>query len=115
MSSLCQICSRQAAYLLTVVILLGFAASGRADPKPLSKEEQAKVDKAIDKAIGFLKGAQTKEGDWQWKMYKDGRYLVGQCALPAYALLEAGVPADDPVIQKAANYIRPRVLTNDQT
>jgi hypothetical protein len=35
--------------------------------------------------------------------------------MPAYALLESGVPADDPVIQKAAEYVRSRVLPSDYT
>lgn len=115
MSSTRCICVRKMVPVLSCVILLGFAAWGRADPKPLSKEEQAKVDRAIDKAVKFLKGAQTKDGDWQWKMYRQGQYLIGQCALPAYALLEAGVPAEDAVIQKAAEFIRLRVLMCDTT
>jgi hypothetical protein len=114
MSPMCCICLRKIAPLLSCAMLCGLVASIHADPKPLSKAEQAKVEKAIDKGVAFLKGAQTKQGDWQWKMYKD-KHFVGQCALPAYALLESGVTVDDPVIQKAAEYIRPRVLTNDQT
>jgi hypothetical protein len=93
--------------------LLCFAASANADPKPLSKAEQAKVDKAVEKAVAYLKRAQTKEGNWPTK-WKD-RFLVGECALPAYALLEAGVPADDPVIQKAAAFIRPKVADTNYT
>lgn len=93
--------------------LLGLAASANADPKPLSKEEQAKVDKAVEKAVAYLKRTQTKEGNWPTK-WKD-RFLVGECALPAYALLEAGVPANDPVIQKAANFIRQHNSTTDDT
>jgi len=100
--------------LLSCSILLGHATSVWADPKPLSKEEQAKVDKAIDKGIEFLKLTQTKRGDFLNKAYPES-FLVGQCALPAYALLEAGVPADDPVLEKAAKYIRPRALTAKQT
>jgi len=101
--------------LLSCSILLGHATSVWADPKPLSKEEQAKVDEAIDKGVAFLKKVQTKEGDFGWKMYNLNMYEVGQCALPAYALLESGVPADDPVIQKAAAFLRPRVLVNTHT
>ncbi|MGH7171734.1 MAG: hypothetical protein ACRELG_15770 [Gemmataceae bacterium] len=99
--------------VLCGAILLGFVATVRADPKPLPKDEQAKVDKAIDKAVAYLKRKQTKQGNWptHWK----NRYLVGECALPAYALLEAGVPANDPVIQKAADYIRPKVANTDDT
>ncbi len=85
------------------------------DPKPLSKEEQAKVDAAIDKGVAFLKKAQTKNGDFGWKMFDDGRYLVGQCALPAYALLESDVPTNDPVIQRAAAFLRQLVVLTDWT
>ncbi len=99
---------------LCSVLVLVCAAPAIADPKPLTKEEQTKVDKAIDRAIAYLKRTQTKQGDY-WPRRWMTEYLVGQCALPAYALLEAGVPADDPVIQKAAGYLRSRVLTNDRT
>jgi hypothetical protein len=47
---------RNRVVFLACAILLGFAASASADPKPLSKEEQAKVDKAIDRAVAYLKG-----------------------------------------------------------
>jgi hypothetical protein len=99
--------------LLCCPIVLGLAASVRADPKPLTKEEQAKVDKAIDKGVAYLKRTQTKEGDWPRQWPKG--YLMGQCALPAYALLEAGVAPDDPVIQKAADFLRPKALKTDRT
>jgi hypothetical protein len=104
---------RKATYAVTIVVLLGFAASVSADPKPLSKAEQAKVDKAVEKGIAYLRRNQTKEGNWPTH-YKN-RYLVGECALPAYALLEAGVPANDPAIQKAAAFIRPKALKTDET
>jgi hypothetical protein len=101
------------ALILVCAMLLSFTESVRADPKPLPKEEQARVDKAIDKGVAYLKRMQTKHGNWptHWR----NRYLVGECALPAYALLEAGVPADDPVIQKAAAFIRPKVANTDGT
>jgi hypothetical protein len=75
-----------------------------AEIKPLTKEEQAKIDKAIDKGVAFLKKTQTKRGDWggPWS----ASHAVAQCALPAYALLESGVAADDPAIQKAATALR---------
>lgn len=101
--------------VLPCALLLAFAASLRADPKPLSKEEQAKVDKAVDKGVAFLKKAQTEKGDFDGKMYQGTRYVVGQCALPAYALLEAGVPTDDPVISKAAQYIRSECSKANET
>jgi hypothetical protein len=104
---------RRLGFYMGLAALLALAASASADPKPLGKKDQAKVDKAIDKAVAFLKRKQTKEGNWptHWK----NRFLVGECALPAYALLEAGVPAADPIIQKAAEFIRPKVPNTDDT
>jgi hypothetical protein len=99
--------------VLSGAIVLGFAASVNADPRPLSKEEQARIDQTIDRAVAFLKRTQTDEGDWP--KFRPHGYLVGQCALPAYALLEAGVSADNPVVQRAAAYIRPKVHATDRT
>lgn len=101
------------AIILCGAVLLGFAASLHADPKPLTKDEQAKVDKAIDKGVAYLKRMQTKEGDWPRNWPK--AYLVGQCALPAYALLEAGVAPNDPVIQKSADFLRTKSLKTNRT
>jgi hypothetical protein len=108
-----QVYRHQTRLFLCCPILLGLAATAAADPLPLSKEEQAKVDHAIDRAVSYLKRTQMKEGDWP-KYFKN-EYLVGQCALPAYALLEAGVAANDPVIQKAADFLRPKVLKTPRT
>lgn len=104
---------RACAALFGLVMLLVCVSSATADPKPLTKEEQQKVDKAIDKGIVFLKRIQHKEGDWP--LYMRNGYALGQTLLPAYALLEAGVPANDPALKKAADYVRPRVLKLERT
>ncbi|HWG44147.1 MAG TPA: hypothetical protein VN688_15320 [Gemmataceae bacterium] len=106
---------RKTIFFLFCVLVLSFPVTVNADAKPLSKAEQAKVDTAIDRAVQFLKETQTDEGDWGGKMYKDGRFSAGQCALPAYALLESGMPANDPLIRKAAEFLRPRASTTDFT
>ncbi len=98
-----------------IAALVLFVSPTLGDPKPLSKEEQAKVDAAIDKGVAFLKKAQTKNGDFGWKFVDDERWIVGQCALPAYALLESGVPAADPSVQNAAEFLRRPVLLTDST
>jgi hypothetical protein len=100
---------------LTCVLLLGPVAPAGAEPKPLPKEDQARVDQAVERAVDFLKEAQTETGSWKWKMYRDGRFAAAQCALPAYALLEAGVSADDPVIRKAAEFVRGKIDASDYT
>jgi hypothetical protein len=98
-----------------VCLLLVVVSAAGAEPKPLTKEEQARIDDAINRAVTFLKGAQTDRGGWNWRMYRDGRFQAAQSAMPGYALLESGVPTDDPVIQKAADYIRPQILKSDYT
>jgi hypothetical protein len=104
---------RASAIFFCGMLLLTCAAPAVADPKPLTKEEQGKVDEAIDKGVAFLKKVQTKEGDWP--RHWPGRYVVAQCALPAYALLESGVPANDPVIEKAATFLRRTALKTSFT
>jgi hypothetical protein len=96
------------ALALLCLLGLGAAAPARAEPKPLNKEEQAKVNRAIDKAIAFLKGAQSKKGCWDQGRFETS-CPVGATAMAALALLEAGVPADDPVVQKAAEWLRPQL------
>jgi hypothetical protein len=100
---------------LSCVLILNNAAAAGAQIKPLTEDEQNKINKAIDRGVAFLKGAQTDKGSWKWGMYRDGRFQVAQCALPAYALLEAGVSSDDAVIQKAAQYVRSHVTPSDYT
>src|SRR5438270_665935 len=93
--------------MLPLAVCLGLAvpagSPARAAPKPLSPEEQAKVDRAIAKGIEYLKNTQRKSGDWP---YTDRRtrdrdqdtVLFGTTLLAALALLESGVPADDPAV-----------------
>jgi len=101
--------------LIVCAVLASVAATAAAGPAPLSKDEQARIDQAIDRAVAFLTGAQTEKGYWKWKMYRDGRFEAAQAALPAYALLESGVPPGDPVIQKGADYVRRKVRDSDFT
>jgi hypothetical protein len=97
-----------------LLLALGPLAPVRGEPKPLSKKEQAKIDRAIDKGIAFLKRAQAQKGYWE---DPERRYhsQEGETSMVALALLEAGVPADDPVIRKAAEWLRPRLAKVDQT
>jgi hypothetical protein len=92
-------------------LVLAMAVVAQAEPVPLSKEEQKKIDEAIDKGIDFLKRMQSKNGSWT----PHRQHLVGPVALSALALLESGVPADDPAVQKAARWLRPHLPTLDKT
>jgi len=74
----------------------------------LNPEEQAKVDKAIDKGVDFLIRTQAKNGSW---VGVGGRYVVGYAAFPGLTLLECGVPSQDPHVQDAARLVRAGVPT----
>jgi hypothetical protein len=93
----------------------------RAAPKPLTSEEQAKVDRAIEKGIAFLKSTQREEGGWPDKDHalprgiKDWTKPLGYALLPGLALLESGVPADDLCVQKVADLLRRNTAKLNQT
>jgi hypothetical protein len=74
----------------------------------LSKENQEKVNAAIEKGIKFIKSTQRADGGWDNPF---GQESMGYCALPALTLLECGVPANDLSVQKAASYIRTKAPT----
>ncbi len=69
-------------------------------PGVLSKENQQKVNAAIDRGVDFLKTTQLATGSWS------GGNPVGYAALPALTLLECGVSPKDQSIQKAAMFVR---------
>jgi hypothetical protein len=67
----------------------------------LPPELQDKVNEAVRKGTEYLKNNQCDDGSW-----KNGGHAPAHTALPALTLLECGVPADDPRIQKAAKRVR---------
>ncbi len=78
------------------------------------KELREKVDAARAKAVKYLKGRQDKEGSWEGLVLGSLTGMKGgQTALATLALLEAGVPANDPVIAKAVEFLLP--LEPDKT
>jgi hypothetical protein len=70
------------------------------------KELREQVDAARTKAIKYLKANQGRDGDWEaFPVNVIGGQKGGPTALAALALLEAGVPATDPVVAKAVDYL----------
>jgi hypothetical protein len=67
----------------------------------LPKEEQEKVDKALERGLDYLRKQQGPQGFWP-----GGAQNAGMAALPALTLLECGAKADDPQVLKAAEYVR---------
>jgi hypothetical protein len=84
------------------------ARAGQAPaPEPLvalPAEEQKKVNQAIDRGVAFLKSSQNPTGRWG----AGAGHAVGYAALPGLTLLECGVGAADPAVQKAATFVRGR-------
>lgn len=67
-------------------------------PGARAADERA-IEKAIERGVTYLKELQQLDGTWP-------RQEVGATALAALTLLECGVPARDPAVQKAAAVIR---------
>jgi hypothetical protein len=87
----------------------------RPRPEPVARvwlppAEQERVNEAIDRGVQYLKAQATGTGTWG-----AGGHAVGLASLPALTLLECGVPANDPVIQQAARYVRDGIPKLKQT
>jgi len=90
---------------MLVALAMAVAAPVPKDDK-LDKELQEKVDTARVKAIKFLKEKQDKQGGWESVVLGHISGMKGGAtALVALALLEAGVPANDPAVAKAVEYL----------
>src|SRR5262249_34699729 len=88
-----------------VVLLFGsaFAAPSRADRPPLPDGDQMPLNQAIDAGPTCLLVMQGPRGTWRTPT---GQHVVGYAALPGLTLLECGVPADAPAVQRAARFVR---------
>jgi hypothetical protein len=79
------------------------ARAQQAAPPPGQRPiDAAQVLSAIDHGVGFLKREQQPRGNWSEFPGYDG----GVTALCTLALLSSGVPADDPTVKLALNYLR---------
>jgi hypothetical protein len=91
---------------------LHLAAAGAA-------EEDERIAQAIERGVEYLKSQQHRDGTWPFEEKRVGRRRltppapssswarVGPTALAGLTLLECGTPPNDPVVQKAADVVRP--------
>jgi hypothetical protein len=78
----------------------------------LPAEDQARVNKAIDRGVEFLRQKQDGGGSWPWGF---GAHPVGLAALGGLTLLECGVPAGDENVQRALRLVRSSVPAMQNT
>ena len=70
---------------------------------PLNGQISAdQVRLSIERGVRYLKKEQANAGNWN----EQTGYPGGVSALCTLALINAGVPLDDPVMQKAMDYVR---------
>ena len=81
---------------------------------PVPKDDAAdkalrdKVDSARAKAVKYLRDQQGKDGSWEGAVLGSIAGLTGgTTALATLALLEAGVPVNDPTVAKAVEFLLP--------
>jgi hypothetical protein len=85
---------------------LGLTILLPAQPAPGTNEPLVdQVRKAIDQGITYLKNKQHDDGSWDEYVHTTG-HAGGTTALAVLALLNAGVPRDDPVIKNGLNHLR---------
>jgi hypothetical protein len=89
-------------------LLMGasFAVAAPVPKIDTDKELRAKVDAARPKMVKFLKDSIAKDGTWEAGALGDGIGMHGgTTALVVYALLDAGVPPNDAVFEKALPFL----------
>src|SRR5260370_29768993 len=82
-------------------------------PLPLAPGVDAEsIDAAIARGVGYLKKPQQADGTWAGAF--GAPYTAGVTALGGLALLECNVPASDPAVVKAAQFVRNNALNLGQ-
>src|SRR5919109_743603 len=73
-------------------------------------DRSPKIQKVIDRGVSFLRSKQNQDGSWTY--YGGDRTAVtnvGATALAAWSLLECRLKPDDPIIRRAADFLRQQV------
>ncbi len=83
----------------------GSLVGGPAAPPPLTPQ-QRKVKEATERGLAYLKERLAGGGDFYVFVNSRGGAHTGAVALAGLTLLECGVPASDPAVQKAVDHVR---------
>jgi hypothetical protein len=77
-------------------------------------QQQKRINQAIDEGVAYLRKHQGGDGQWPGSR-RSGVQPTGSTTLAAWTLLESGVPASDPAIQRAATAIRQAMVNETYT
>jgi hypothetical protein len=77
-------------------------------PSVSHAQDAPAIQQSIDRGVKCLRQLQQADGNWPYQR-------VGATALAGLALLECGVPSNDPAIQKAAAAVRTTCIDLDDT
>jgi HEAT repeat protein len=92
--------------ITSLVITAGlFGVATLCTQEPAQESLKERVDHAVAEGVKALKNLQTANGTWKYSPKEDDKD-IGCTALCGLALLEGGVPASDPSVTRAANYVR---------
>jgi hypothetical protein len=89
-----------------LAILCVPAPQHAADNKPPDAELADRVRKAIDNGVRFLRDKAQAQGDWERLEGDSHNRPGGWTALALLALLNCGVPPEDPLVQRALESLR---------
>jgi hypothetical protein len=90
-----------------LAVCVTYLACGETASLAAEKPLADKVGDAIRKGIGYLRDAESGRGDFESDAVPLNKARPGSVtALAVLALLKAGVPADDPLMQRCLKYLR---------
>jgi hypothetical protein len=69
-------------------------------------DRNPQIQKAIDRGVAFVRSKQGQDGSWKYETFAGTGSHVGATALVGLTLLECGVPASDPAVQQAVQFVR---------
>src|SRR5260370_1972351 len=90
-------------YLLT--LSLAGPVPGFRPNRVSAAERNPQIQKAIDRCVAFVRSRQGQNGAWVYPGISAGTD-TGATALVGLTLLECGIPASDPQVQQAVQFVR---------
>ncbi len=97
---------RSACLCFPLVVVIAGAASSVVHAAPADDP----IEKAVKKAVGYLKGMHQPG-----PTYRGGSHGTGTAPLVGLALLEAGVPQTDPALKNIISFVRENALAQTAT